>query len=590
MGVKEFYKNYFLQDVKLIKCNGVFEAILIDASLYWYLLLNSLKTPTSTENFHNSFVEYLFNNLLSKELNNYDDVAGSLQGNQNIFLIFDNFKKRNISKIVTCVERRLATRNINTKNFITVDPSMIQTLLELACSKYPLAKLVKVIVAEADTDTFIRRTVHSLLDKQTDSVHLRSYAIRIESSMKEVSIDASSIIIYSHDSDFLSFFPLCERACVFTHDRNSFANKTNMITFLNYKLTPNPYLDIVSETMNQLKKSGKINSNLFRLNLSIAEFFLSIPAIFSPNDFLTFQNFNDLAAKTTLTTTTMTIPSDTSFNLKVFKLNCLILYTVNWIRIKLPRSSQITKRSFFNNVIRWHCFDVNSMPSIVGCDNVRSKNDCDRRKFGDVLEIFGFHSANADNLERSLSNSEQHICSVSMVSDVDQFKKILMNRVDTIVNKTYLINKIEDNFKEILEHPDTSIKKINIGSIYNKLFNESCIVYEIQNNADLIQDLSTLTIIFYIVLFNQWMDLETSLFFKPDFSMNREINLEDRDILTNEIQLMIDSVFVHFVQSASKVKNVTEFANIDIIKSKSSEVNLKMIRYSVAKFLRAYFK
>jgi len=268
MGVINFSKSYFNNNIKLISCEA--QTVVIDCNYYWMkkIVSNSYYSVDDSDIFR-KFGQYLIDDLI-KKLINFEKL-----NDQNLILVFDNKNARRILKHKKCIKNR-----IYNKSKLIFDMSQFKSDFEIIMEKFNIK--FEIFEADYDADSLI----FSILTRANKEI-IDSTVINIDDDELVNNFKVSSVFLCSGDSDFLAYFSNVKEVTIvnnYEHNGNMFIS--NIIK---------NELEIKLQHVDRLLNLVKIKD----LTVNNCGLFLKMCAANSPNDFLTCNYFDvDLYMKT----------------------------------------------------------------------------------------------------------------------------------------------------------------------------------------------------------------------------------------------------------------------------------------------------
>ncbi|TXH07719.1 MAG: hypothetical protein E6Q06_01970 [Candidatus Moraniibacteriota bacterium] len=293
MGIVGFNDLFTASQVKVPKASS--SHVFIDANLYWLKLrthqMGARFANLTTSEFSAEFVDFVCADLLQFELLKSDDLYR--QEARTIELIFDSKFSRNFMKMWRCYRR--AETNVRTSKDVRVeaDYAMLEYYLEelraalhLRYSQYDenAVGLIKIKEAEMDTDEYIVSRCHQLLEQEEERGTRELVLVSPDSSLQNTFV--SRISIFSDDTDFVSFFPSCQRAGVYSIRRSEYGESE--VFLLNAAINhSHPVIKDLDELSDRLARTySRIEREyVFRLALKVY-------AMLSANDYISCSFFD----------------------------------------------------------------------------------------------------------------------------------------------------------------------------------------------------------------------------------------------------------------------------------------------------------
>lgn len=211
MGIVKFCKNFSPEPVDQFEMGA--KNAYFDGSYYWECCIGTHNTTTEWD-FYGYFWKYMTNTLLSPHI-----IQGRSNSDAKLQIIFDSDTQRRYSKMAQCIARSADSSRMRSSNRIrfswTIErlnyyfesigyESLDNTNLYVSSEEF--FKMVSIVMAPEDTD--------DLIDKSFFGDN--NGMITILSNGKQISI--SDMLIYSGDTDFLSFSPHCTQVAVLNYE------------------------------------------------------------------------------------------------------------------------------------------------------------------------------------------------------------------------------------------------------------------------------------------------------------------------------------------------------------------------------------
>lgn len=212
MGIVRFCQNFSPVVVDQFEMGA--KTLLVDGSLSWECCIGTHNTTTEWD-FYGYFWGYITNTILAKHM-----IQGRTNLNPKFMIIFDSEKQRRYPKMARCLARSSDSSRNNLRNnrirfhwtferlnyyFENISYETLDNT-NIYISREEYFKIVSIVMAPEDTD--------DLIDKSFDFGN--NGTITIISEGKRISI--SDTLIYSGDTDFLSFSPHCSQVAVLNYE------------------------------------------------------------------------------------------------------------------------------------------------------------------------------------------------------------------------------------------------------------------------------------------------------------------------------------------------------------------------------------
>lgn len=459
MGIKFF--STFFKRANIIGISGPILDMSIDASCLWHSAFHYLKSDFTPE----LFVNFFFENAFCLELENPDNIM-SLEmqetygvKRQKISLVFDNKYARNFEKWPECIDRC----NVFYKVCPEFNIEKIASIFESEAENRNLHNFEFCVVeAKFDTDRHIRRHVQGLFEDLKEKnlpIPMRSYFYNEDG--EETCIDASAIVVVTNDSDFYSYFPLCERACIFSqlhYKSKTIGDHSHLFSRLANFGVQRKGNEFVEMIMDFAEKNSNGDKGLY---IFFCESLFSFLGMTSVNDFITcdfknknvlflvfrvfevqFRNFFKSISEAVLYSEPRSwLRSDTDAGR--LDLRFFFTYFSTWILTVVPNSF----RKVFQNTLRWFCFE-----SLVNDGNGNYN-----------FSVFKFAKDKKDT----------EPCSRSVVN-LKSLTEMVNEKFVFLKNHQEKFLRMEKEFKSILEKNkegyNGSLSKINVTNVLSDVF------------------------------------------------------------------------------------------------------------------------
>ena len=396
MGIINYYNNYF-KSTPVISLPDPANLIIIDGSYYWYNFNEYAQQYTNkfVDNIQHSFINYIMEDVLKLEIKN-EDVK--------IRLLFDNPMARKFSKWFKNIDRYISTQRYK-KIIETYNLDEMRKYYDEGYGNW-LNCSFEIKEAEYDADLDL---VDYLYHKHSD-FHTRTIILKDIGEFQ-----CSNVIIYSGDSDFASYFPLCNYVCIF--------NYTKELSFKNHALNyDNEFIKLIYRYRDAIDWDDYYTFDIFLIHC------MSIIGMCTSNDYLTCNFLDYKCFRACLNCFTSSYDKLEELDVAELRINLVCLYfNIYFNEIFLTKSySKI--RPIIQNTIRWFILDTSSEFSFVH----------DRKLF----TKFDFNPSQERKL---LSNLETHK-KITLVDFNIMFKK----KLDYFLLRHKDFKMYEKNFKVLI--------------------------------------------------------------------------------------------------------------------------------------------
>lgn len=427
MGIQEFYSNFF-KSAHVIKHNKSSSHVFIDGSIMWHMF-NYTKVCDLEDkyNFHCNFLNVLFTSLFQLE----DNVQ--INEKTKFYLIFDNIVARRWFKFQRCLYRMGS--DFKKIRILECEIHILEKYLDEILYDKNFNE-IHIIESDYDTDDFIKEYIINIINN--NGILYKNITILEDNIEKNILV--SNISIYSSDSDFASFFPLCEDVAIYFFSSLKF--EKNSVILKNYKMNyDNEFLKILYtkftlQDLNEIQKKKLLCSSI------------QLFGMFTTNDYIT-MNLLEIKLYTTLL--------DRFIHLQDYKnKDFFLFYFYLWYIENIKLKKTVKVKAIYNNVFRWFTFVNNSE--------------------GDYLFYkFTYESPNR-------IKAKEAIFSEANLSDLDFFN-VIKSCYSIVSNENKNENKynIESNFKNFVDY--NKIKHFNLFKIINRLYS-----YNYRTNREQIDD------------------------------------------------------------------------------------------------------
>ena len=503
MGVTDFYKTYFCNQIskKLIKLNGLPKHIYVDFNIYWISKQQIRNFNMNHDEYHKHMCAFFINSVFEKEF-------AYLKSNPhptepiNVTFVIDSKTNRHLLKINKCFNRMRASQNTN---IIHLNFNFIEELFNKMCDDSLCKNFeFKFVIADVDADEHIHKSIKNLTcDSDTDNTKTaQTIDVECEGLARCVQrVEIGNIFVYTNDSDYAAFFPICEHVCILTVDNGVHILKNFEINYQNdiinsISLHANTIVDAYS-------KLDKVSINVARL---FETYFKTLASV-SVNDYSTACFLKPDIFRLTICDKNIYTLTANKFYYNKYDVDFYFTYWSYYISNAFVYN-KIGFKTLINNALRplniiSVPMDKNYKSMIVGIFKLESFETAEKRKNPTHSDMYmkKMKLTDAHQSVVHIQNSKQcdeEVTSDIFIKSVAELTTKLSDMLAIYLEDAGAVEHLKSNYKNIYA---SKIKTLWVWEALNIYYNG----LKVRSKNEALDPIIAATVLMYIILnFKAW--------------------------------------------------------------------------------------